>query len=301
MRVAVAALILVLSRTGSAEPDDAAALFAEGRALNASGDYAAACKKLTRSFELDPEPGTELNLGDCHSHLGHVAIAWHMFDDAARRWAKTHDQRESYAREHADALVPQLGAVVVRIAQPAPDGLAITIGGHAAAADAEVRELVDPGPVEVVVTAPGVPKFTRSASPAAGQTVTIDVPAFAGSPAPPVDTRRRHRLYLAAGLAGAGAFTLVIASVVALQARADYQAIQNAHCPTGDPPQCDTPMSAAQLSEAASRGDTATYITIGGLVLAGAGVAVYLTAPHAVVVAPTATASSAGIEISGRF
>lgn len=293
----------VLALAGTARADDAKQLFDEGRALAADGNYIGACEKLTRSFEIDPEPGTELNLANCHVHLGHVAKAWHLFDDAAQRWNHIHDQREKYARDHADALVPQLSTVIVRVADPTRSGLAITIGGHAAAAEPEIRELVDPGPVDVVVTAPGVARFSRSASPVAGQTITIEVPAFASPAAPlaePPDPRR-PRLYLAAGLAGAGVIALGVAAIISLEARSDYLDIQMAHCPTGDPPVCDSPMSAQLLTDAADRAGNATYFAVAGAVLAGAGVVVYLTAPRAIAVTPTATATSAGVEISGRF
>lgn len=301
-------LVAVVAARAAAGPPGAKVLFDEGRTLASEGDFVGACEKFTRSYELEPEPGTELNLADCHLHLGHVAKAWHLYDDAATRWSRTHDLREKFAREHADALVPKLGTVVVRIAEPRRKGLAISIGGHAVAAAAEVRELVDPAPVDVVVTAPDVPAFTRSASPTAGQTITIDVPAFsehAEAPLPETppatDDGRRSRLYLATGLGAAGAVTLVVAMGVGLSARADYNAEITSHRCAGSPPVCQDTAAFNALRDAEHKADLATYIGIGGGVVIAAALVVYATAPHAVTVTPTASATTAGLAISGRF
>jgi tetratricopeptide (TPR) repeat protein len=301
--VRIAFAMILLAAPAAAQPDEAKALFEQGRALAAAADFEGACAKFARSFELDPAPGTELNLADCQVHLGHVARAWQLFDDAAQRWSRLHDQREKYAREHADALTRQLGSLIVHVAEPDRPGLVIAIAGQPAAAAPEIRELVDPGPVDVVATAPGATTISRAATVAAGEVVTIDLPAFSAPAAPAHEApsgRRRGRLYLAAGLAGAGAIALVTSAVVGLDAYSDYTA-QFGHGCTEATHTCTDPTAHAIQVDAAHRGDIATYIAVGGGLLAAAGVAVYVTAPGATTLAVRATPTSAAIAISGRF
>ena len=54
-------------------------------------------------------------------------------------------------------------------------------------------------------------------------------------------------------------------------------------------------------NDAVSLANVGTALGIGGGVLVGAGVVLFLTAPKDVVVTPTATASSGGISVVGRF
>jgi hypothetical protein len=70
-------ILLTASVAGADEAPDAvraAALFAEGRQLMASGDFAAACPKLAESQTLDPAPDTALDLGICYEKASQAAF-----------------------------------------------------------------------------------------------------------------------------------------------------------------------------------------------------------------------------------
>src|SRR5690349_7303416 len=115
-RVLVAALLAGMIATAEADPESAR-LFEQGRELAKAGNYAGACSKFAKSLELDRAPGTLLNYADCHEHLGHLAEAWRLFDEAAVvSQAENNAERAKFARERAQALVPKTSTIVVRIA-----------------------------------------------------------------------------------------------------------------------------------------------------------------------------------------
>ena len=128
-RAAVAALtmsaLLAVSSFASGQPttDPVAArtLFAEGRKLVSSGQYARACPKFEESLKLDPGIGTSFNLADCWQHIGRTATAWAQFLDVAAQ-AKSAGQvdRERVARSRAAALEPRLSRLVVRVESTDP-------------------------------------------------------------------------------------------------------------------------------------------------------------------------------------
>src|ERR1051325_3142120 len=99
----VAGLCATLAGVAHADPRDAAAaeaLFDEGKALYAKGDYQAACPKLAESYRLDPGTGALFALALCHERAGKPASAWVEFMEAAGRANTEHNaERETSARE----------------------------------------------------------------------------------------------------------------------------------------------------------------------------------------------------------
>jgi hypothetical protein len=296
---------LVASHAVFAQPTagaQATVLFEQGRDFVKQGNYAAACDRFAQSFMLDPAPGTELNLGDCHERLGHFADAFRQFDDAASKFAAAHDDRAGFARNRRDALAAKTGALVVKLATPSST---VSIAGRAVPGAAEIRERVDPGAVEVRVD--GV---SRNAEVAAGATVVVDfspappqedVPAVIPEPAPP--PRRPWQKLAAYATGGAGVIAGGIALGLGLDARSRYNsAAGSSHCTkTGGTVACD-PTGVHELDGAIQTANIGTGVGIASLVLVVGGAVLYFTAPRdSVVVAPTATATSAGVTVSGSF
>lgn len=281
-----------------AQPDRAAALFEEGRTFSQQGDYANACDRFEKSYALDSGAGTELNLGDCHEHLGHLAEAWRRFDDAAKRFETAHDDRLKFARERRDAVEKKVGIVVVKLADPA---VKVTINGREQTPSTEIREHVDPGSVEIHAG-----PATRTVQVAAGATVVVDIPPPTNSDMQrpePTGERRHGRVILAYGLGGVGAVSGAIALGVALKANSDYNAQfdKGACMKTSGAPQCTTD-GAQKQRDAISLSNVGTGLAVVAVVAIAAGAVVYVTAPRdGVVVAPTASAGAAGLVVAGSF
>ena len=106
MRVAGIAFVAVFC---AAQPLSADELFDEGRELAKQGDYAAACDRFERSFQAEPADGTELNLADCHEHLGHLELALdHYHHVAESAESKGRQDRVQLARARAAAITKKL-------------------------------------------------------------------------------------------------------------------------------------------------------------------------------------------------
>lgn len=316
--------MIVLAFAGSAaaqQPNpQSERLFKEGRELADQGKFKEACEKFEQSLELDPAIGTQLNYANCHEKQGHNARAWRLFDSAADAEKITNPDRAKFARGRADALLPKVGVVILKLATPDAPTLTVSIAGRTVKPAPVITEIVDPGDVEISVTARAAQPFARTEKVAAGKTVTLEVPALAaaapvgggvadggGTPVG-IDTgergpRRKSRVMLAYGVGAAGAASLVVGVALGLKARSDYNAEFGNGCeerPDGPPLCFDDPSIKAQ-NDAISLAKVGTVFGVGGLVLVGAGAVLFLTAPRDVAVTPTATASSAGISVVGRF
>jgi hypothetical protein len=72
--------------------------------------HAEDCEQLARSFETDPQPMTEMAIGDCQQRQGQLEWAMRWFRDAERRFETAHDLADaSAAHARAEALAGQLG------------------------------------------------------------------------------------------------------------------------------------------------------------------------------------------------
>jgi tetratricopeptide (TPR) repeat protein len=314
VRGLVAALVIgwVAIAAAQGPSEESTKLFEEGRALAKDGKYEEACAKFEKSLALDRAPGTLLNYGDCHEHLGHLGLAWRLYDEAARASDKENNaDRAKYARERAQALVPKTSTVVVRIAQKDVATVSLTINGEAAQPAVEVREVVDPGDVTVEVNAPGFAGYKKTERGEAGLKLVFEVPPLAATgrggedgegTAVTAPTERRHsRVVAAYTLGGVGAASLVTGIVIGLTARSRYNAeFDNGNCMKGDPPMC-IPIGRDNQNNAIALANIGTVFGIGGLALLAGGAVVFLTAPRDVVVIPTATAQAGGLAVVGRF
>ncbi|MBV8760542.1 MAG: hypothetical protein JO257_24840 [Deltaproteobacteria bacterium] len=312
----VVAFVVGLEAIAPAQPSpdqavEAKRLFEDGRKLATDGKYAPACDDFTKSYALDPGIGTELNLADCQEHLGHTALAWHLFDDAAKR--ETDPDRGKFARGRADALTAKLASAVVKLPDASTVGLVLKVGGQLVPPAAEVTTRVEPGTVQVELDVPGRPPETRSRPAKAGESVTFDfgAPAAVEPPhpvdqAPPpeethsVEHRVHSRVVLAAGLGIGGGALIITSGAMAFVAKSHWDA------EVGPGKDCDPTVHCnatgfAKVNDARSLANVATVVGIVGLAAAVAGGVVYLTAPKELVVAPAVGAQGGGITLSGTF
>ena len=302
MRVVVVALVLAstLAHAQGVPPSEADRLFDEGRELAKAMRFVEACERFKQSLQLEYTIGTELNLADCEERLGHLRIAFRMFTSAAAAADRAGDRkRAQFARERAAAVQAQLATLVVKIANPDRAGLVVTIAGEAVPPAAEIREVYEPGIVEVVATAPGMPRFASSARLRSGATVTVEV---TDPTQRQPDSGRRARMWWVLGLgigAGAGAIT---AGVLTWKGRRDYrEAAATIHCFDG--PQglvCDD-IGRADIRRAQRYADLGTGFAIGAGVLLGTAAVLYVTAPREQTIAPIVTSDRVGISFTRRF
>ena len=189
--MAVAAAVIFLGDAPAARAADeqatARALFAEGRRLAATGDYAAACPKFEDSYRLDPGIGTNFNLADCFEHIGRSASAWARFMDvAAATRAAGQTEREKVARARAEALEPELARLIIVVNQPT-DGLTVRRDGTPVGeASWSVAVPIDPGTHVVEASAPHKLSWSSTAEvPPVPGDVRVEVPELASAPPEP--------------------------------------------------------------------------------------------------------------------
>jgi tetratricopeptide (TPR) repeat protein len=302
--LAIAAVLAVtrIALAGPTEATEATAAFDRGRDLAKAGRFDEACVEFGKSYELDPAPGTAVNLGDCLERQGHFQRAWQLFDRVAR--SEPSGSRARFARGRADALAARLATVMITLHEPAAPGLVVRIGTRGLTPAAQIRELVEPSDVEVVATVPGKPSFRTVRHAAAGAIVVVDVPSFTEPRDEPVTTRRRRPyLYIAGGLGAAGAAALVTSTVLGLEARDAYRsALANECAPMNIVDGAGYALCKARVDRAGVRADHATAIAIGGGAVVVAAAAVLLFAPReAIQVAPVATDRAVGLAMVGRF
>jgi len=125
--VVVAGLALsAVIADASAGPDEAARLFREGRAAMKAEDYASAAEKLARSQQLDPSPGTLLNLALCEEKLGQLGKAWTHIQ-AVLEVLPPGDPRRPIAEEKAGALKVRVPWIVLELDDSVADNATIQL------------------------------------------------------------------------------------------------------------------------------------------------------------------------------
>lgn len=300
--------LLVTCAVAYAQPKNKSAeLFEQGRALAAEGKFTEACAKFDESYQLDRAPGTALNYGDCLEKLGQMRRAWQLYDAAAKDFTRDKDARASYARQRADAVSPKLATLTVKVANPAQPGLVIKIGDQTVTAAAQIEDRFDPGDVVITASAPDYKDFSTHANGLAGASVIVDIPADLGGKlvadsTTPSGGRDKKRVRLALITGGVGVASFVTSIVLGLSAKAKYDdGLKD--CPEmNGRPSCSTAAQKQVLDDAGARANVATaFAVIGGVGIA-VGAVIYFTAPRETFqVAPTATASSVGLSLSGSF
>ena len=273
-------------------------LFRQGREALARGDTAQACDMLSRSNDLDPAPGTQLNLGECELQRGRIATAYLLFRAVEQR-LDPGDVRAPIAKGKREAAELRLPRLLVSLPDNSPAGTRVYIGGRAFAVE-ELREplIVDPGSLELTITAPGLRNHTMqvlmeegkttsaivaplvsnqaSAQPAA-PTVSVNnntqlprVPENSTAAVPqersPTATSRTGTVFLGIGIGGC-----VLGAVSGILTL-DAKRTNTAHCDEATS-SCDS-----TGRDAANRGQVMSALTTTGLAIGaiGVGVGTYL-------------------------
>ncbi len=262
----------------------AEALFDEGVALLAAGDYARACPKLEESQRIDPGGGTLLNLAKCYEGQKRWASAWATYREAlgvARTDGRA--DRVKVAEAGLASVEPKLARVAL-VLKARPEGLAIAIDGVTLGPAAwDAPSPVDPGVHTVTARAPGHREAALQVEAIEGETRDVVVPDLARDAAGPVPsttttnaTTTSTRSILGIGLGATGTAALVggaILGVLALDADATAESV----CPGTAP--CRDPRGLDASDRAHAFGTGATVSLVAGSVLLVTGLVLWLTAP----------------------
>jgi hypothetical protein len=160
------------------------AAFKEGRAFFDLGRYEQACEKFELSMQLDPSPGTLLNLGNCYEPQGDLLRALENFERAFAFAERTSDPRRKElwmeaARERIASLSRRVPWLSVR--NVPPDGQ-LSLDQQLLERESQGRTSgvlrVNPGRHWVEVSAPGKRTFRQEFDIATGQRLAIDIPAL---------------------------------------------------------------------------------------------------------------------------
>jgi len=185
-----ATALLVGTMHASADTGGLAAaevFFDEGTKLLLEKKYEEGCPKLEQSLALDPAGGTLQNLAVCYEGWGKIATAYARFQDLrsmSKAASPPRTDRVQFAEQHIAELAPRLSRVELIMAQSnRPAKPVVTIDGVVYAEAAWSGIVIDPGPHELVVTAPKYDTFRTSMTVSHEHTrLRVNVPPLVLSP-----------------------------------------------------------------------------------------------------------------------
>ena len=342
-RTAVSSALLVALAAGTAvaQPSAAAtAQFDQGRALMKEKRYAEACAAFERSQKLEPAPGTLYNLATCYEKIGKLATAWAAFRDLGTR--DPNKQRRKSSNDMATTLAKRMPKLVIEVDTP-PAGVVVTLDGTDVTNLLGVESPMDLGAHTVKARAPKHAEAVKTVkiteegkryvvnivlavegeAPQPKDPVTPKQPDREPEPAPvpragptdpvapvgPVDapkqsSRKRNGILLA----GTGGLLVLGGALVGQLAGSKWD---DARALCGEDLRCDNAAMLEQgnqlVADARLRANVATGLFIGGVIAAGVGTYLVLTAPSkserstAVRVTPSVSPALAGVLVEGRF
>ena len=280
----------VLAQTRGAPPPGATPtaerFFNEGREAMRAGDFGGACPKFAQSQRLDPSLGTLLNLGLCEEQLGDLVSARaHLREFVSNVPAS--DDRLAAAAEHLAALDRRVPRLEVRLAPGASPSTQLFVDGVAVGApgpDGRLTLPLNPGPHELVASAPGERTARYALRLGEGQALARDVRleraaplavANSGEDAGPAAGRTWGYVSLGVGAAG------LAASAVLGGLLLGKKGVIDDHCSDdGGPKRCDSAGYDA-VGDAVTLSTAGTVTFAAGLAGVAAGAFLLVTSPRA--------------------
>lgn len=292
--IAVLGLPLVSPKMANAQSaeDQAAArdLFDEGMRLYGLQKYSEACPKFEASLKRYSGIGTRGKLAECYEQVGKTASAWALWSEVASFSHKNMEpDREAYATEHANALVPKLSHLIVTVA-PANKVTGLVVKRNGEAVDEAAYGLaiaVDPGKIAIDASAPDHKPFAQSVDIAPQASVTVEIPLLENAPPPEpqhdlvgIRTQQRSSWQKPVGMigVGVGAAVLVTGGIFGLVASSKWSNAFTEGCSHSNNV-CTTQQGLDDSHSANTFATLSNVFVIGGLVVAGAGAVLWITAP----------------------
>jgi hypothetical protein len=235
----------------------AQALFEQARGELERGELDAACEHFDASRELEPTPGTLLNLAVCREKQGKTASAYLDYEEALALAVRNADgERQVIARARMAELEPRLHRVEILVPEWVPASWFLTLDGTTLAAAVLSTPIpVDQGVHTITYGAPGYRSATLTfRADAPGETSKIELKPFEVFPlpqapptrpaehtvalTPPPASPEPGRPWFGAGIAfGAGVTATALGTYFGLAAASHWDQ-RNAHCsPAGCSPE----------------------------------------------------------------
>ncbi len=231
----LAAFMLLAAKSGRAlaegtNPAAAEALFDQGRAALAGGNFEVACGRFRESERLDPALGSRLNLADCEEKRGRLASAWSLFRGVVAKLAEG-DDRLPVAQRRLAALELRVPRLTMVLAPNAPRSTRVKEGDtEYAEGSFGVALPLDPGMHHLTVSAAG--RYQRHLDVALEAGETAEVIITPGSALPIIEKRapeavphaEDHRTlgYVLAGVGATGLVVGVVSGVLVLHQKSVY-------------------------------------------------------------------------------
>lgn len=320
MKRILLALVTIASTAHAGDKDRADALFKQGKKLMAEKKYADACEAFEHSMKLDPQIGTELNVGRCYEEWGKLGHALHSYQAAEKMAKDAGDARAPKIHELVEQLDPQVPRLTIHVPKDADTSSVRLDGAHVDSfADAIV---LDPGSHKVeYATASGKKKSRVVPVERGGSSeITLDLPAQHEAvdheqqphppppPPPPVaETRDPGRGYRigAYALGGVGVAAIGVSTYLTITAKSTYNDALKSHC-GGMTNGCDD-IGLRDTHDARHRANIGTIVFAAGAAAVAGGVVLYLVRPkaehpaEAVYVVPSVTPDAAGLVVGGTL
>jgi tetratricopeptide (TPR) repeat protein len=297
------------TKAGGTASQIARDLFERGKAKWTLGHYDEAASLLAASNQQMPRAGTCMLLADAYERLGRLRTARDTFQLASKLARDSGDSQLEYrANTREAALAPRLPRIEVRVPQPLPRGLLVTLNGVELPPDElNAPTALDAGNYHLEARAPGYRPFARDIQlsndgpqPLGARVISVQLSRGGeDDPAQPFEDASNPRETLAYWVGGAGA-ALTLGGVISLLVALDKNGASQSECGleggarTDDENAC-TPRGAKLRSDARTFAHLATAGTLLGLGGLGAGITLYLTAGG------DSSADAAGVRWVGTF
>jgi hypothetical protein len=307
------------TQAGGTESQIARDLFERGKAKWTLGHYDEAASLLAASNQQMPRAGTCMLLGDAYERLGRLRTARDTFQLASKLARESGDSQLEYrANTREAALAPRLPRIEVRVPQPPPRGLLVTLNGiELPPGELNVPTALDAGNYHLEARAPGYRPFARDIQlsndgpqPLGARVISVLLsrgaedgadeegadPSFEDTSFEDPATQRRTLAYW---VGGAGA-ALTLGGIISLLVALDKNGASQSECGleggarTDDENAC-TSRGAELRSDARTFAHLATAGTLLGLGGLGAGITLYVTAGD------DESVDAAGVSWSGTF
>jgi hypothetical protein len=269
--------------------------------LRDAGKTQQACAMFSEALALNPNAiGTILNVARCAEEEGKVATAIRYFSDARDRAREQNLAPQlAAAEEHLTKLIPRQSHLAITFAETYPADAKLLVAGRVVDFTAATDIVVDPGPTEVVVSAPGRVPFSSTVQVPESQHKSLAVPKLGY----PVVSCSSCRTIGKVGVA-IGAAAVVTSVVIGYQSHSDWNHAIATCMGTGTlicPQQ-----QVDRVNDARTLGNVGTVVGIAGGVLAIGGAALWYFSPHAdsgerLAIVPVVSPTEAGFAAFARF